>query len=173
MSTKITDVVRKTPLASLAKLTYHAAMTNPRDIGARIRTAREDLGWTQDQLAAEVGVSRSAVAQWETGRAGQVTTNLTRVAAALGVGVEHLMYGRGKLAPESHTPATNSPSCGCIANVRQRTARSCSALRGGWRSRSCASAPPRRRYHRGDRAGRQPRQQRVRPTGQDDRNPRA
>ena len=74
-------------------------MTNPRDIGARIRTAREEQGWTQDQLAAEVGVSRSAVAQWETGRAGQVTTNLTRVAAALGVGVEHLMYGRDKVAP--------------------------------------------------------------------------
>ncbi len=74
-------------------------MTNPRDIGTRIRTAREDQGWTQDQLAAAVGVSRSAVAQWETGRAGQVTTNLTRVASALGVGVEHLMYGRDKLAP--------------------------------------------------------------------------
>lgn len=74
-------------------------MTNPRDIGARIRTAREDHGWTQDQLAAAVGVSRSAVAQWETGRAGQVTANLTRVAAVLGVGVEHLMYGRDKMAP--------------------------------------------------------------------------
>jgi len=65
-------------------------MSNPRDIGARIRTAREEQGWTQDQLAEAVGVSRSAVAQWETGRAGQVTTNLTRVAEALGVGVEHL-----------------------------------------------------------------------------------
>jgi transcriptional regulator with XRE-family HTH domain len=64
-------------------------MTNPRDIGARIRTAREEQGWTQDQLAAEVGVSRSAVAQWETGRAGQVTTNLTRVAASLGIGVSN------------------------------------------------------------------------------------
>ncbi|MEJ0016727.1 MAG: helix-turn-helix transcriptional regulator [Acetobacteraceae bacterium] len=74
-------------------------MTNPREIGARIRTAREDQGWTQDQLATAVGVSRSAVAQWETGRAGQVTTNLTRVAAALGVGVEHLMYGRDKHVP--------------------------------------------------------------------------
>jgi transcriptional regulator with XRE-family HTH domain len=74
-------------------------MTHPRDIGIRIREAREDLGWTQDQLASAVGVSRSAVAQWETGRAGQVTTNLTRVAAALGVGVEHLMYGRDKFAP--------------------------------------------------------------------------
>src|SRR5690242_16563174 len=74
-------------------------MTHPRDIGARIRAAREDQGWTQDQLASAVGVSRSAVAQWETGRAGQVTANLTRVAAALGVGVEHLMYGRDRLAP--------------------------------------------------------------------------
>lgn len=74
-------------------------MTNPQDIGARIRDAREHQGWTQDELAAAVGVSRSAVAQWETGRAGQITANLTRVAAALGVGVEHLMYGRDKYAP--------------------------------------------------------------------------
>jgi transcriptional regulator with XRE-family HTH domain len=74
-------------------------MSNPRDIGARIRTAREEQGWTQDQLAAAVGVSRSAVAQWETGRAGQVTTNLTRVAASLGVGVEFLMHGRDRFAP--------------------------------------------------------------------------
>jgi transcriptional regulator with XRE-family HTH domain len=79
-------------------------MTNPREIGARIRAAREEQEWTQDQLAAAVGVSRSAVAQWETGRAGQVTANLTRVAAALGVGVEHLMYGREKLAAsQPHT----------------------------------------------------------------------
>src|SRR6201998_1449592 len=74
-------------------------MTNPRDIGTRIREAREEAGWTQDQLAEAVGVSRRCVAQWETGRAGQVTTNLTRVAAALGVGVEHLMYGRDKFMP--------------------------------------------------------------------------
>jgi transcriptional regulator with XRE-family HTH domain len=73
-------------------------MSNPRDIGVRIRTAREQQGWTQDQLATAVGVSRSAVAQWETGRAGQVTTNLTRVASTLGVGVEYLMHGRDKFA---------------------------------------------------------------------------
>jgi transcriptional regulator with XRE-family HTH domain len=79
-------------------------MTNPRDIGARIRAAREEQDWTQDQLADAVGVSRSAVAQWETGRAGQVTANLTRVATALGVGVEHLMYGSDKLAAgQPHT----------------------------------------------------------------------
>lgn len=68
-------------------------------MGIRIRDVRRERGWTQDQLASAVGVSRSAVAQWETGRAGQVTTNLTRIAEVLEVGVEHLMYGDGKRAP--------------------------------------------------------------------------
>jgi transcriptional regulator with XRE-family HTH domain len=48
---------------------------------------------TQDGLAVVVGVSRSAVAQWETGRAGQLNANLARVAEALGVPVNWLMYG--------------------------------------------------------------------------------
>lgn len=62
-------------------------------IGTRIRAARHDKGMTQDGLAASVGVSRSAVAQWETGRAGQLNANLARVAEALGVPVNWLMYG--------------------------------------------------------------------------------
>ena len=74
-------------------------MTDPTAIGARIHDVRRDLGMTQDDLARAVGVSRSAVAQWETGRAGQVTGNLTRVAACLGVGVEYLMFGEDKRAP--------------------------------------------------------------------------
>jgi transcriptional regulator with XRE-family HTH domain len=68
-------------------------------IGARIAQARRARGWTQEQLAALVGVSRSAVAQWETGRAGQVTSNLSSIAAALNVGVEHLIQGEDKRAP--------------------------------------------------------------------------
>ena len=74
-------------------------MSNPTDMGVRIRDVRRERGWTQDQLASAVGVSRSAVAQWETGRAGQVTTNLTRIAEVLEVGVEYLMYGDDKRAP--------------------------------------------------------------------------
>ncbi len=48
---------------------------------------------TQAQLAAATGVSRSAVAQWETDRAGQVRANLTRIATALGVSVGYLVSG--------------------------------------------------------------------------------
>jgi len=64
-------------------------------VGARIRSAREKMGLTQAALAAQVGVTRSAVAQWETGRAGQVGWNLAQIAAVLGVGVEHLLLGPG------------------------------------------------------------------------------
>jgi len=67
-------------------------------IGTRIRNARQERGWTQDRLAESVGVSRSAVAQWETGRAGQLTGHLARIAEVLEVGIEHLTHGRNKRA---------------------------------------------------------------------------
>jgi transcriptional regulator with XRE-family HTH domain len=73
-------------------------MNTPRDIGTRIRTIRRERGLTQDELADQVGVSRSAVAQWETGRTGQVTGNLSRIAGVLGVNVEYLMVGDDKWA---------------------------------------------------------------------------
>lgn len=69
------------------------------DIGRRIRSARQERGLTQEALAAAIGVSRSAVAQWETGRAGQLTTHLAAIAGALEVGVEFLMHGDDKRAP--------------------------------------------------------------------------
>jgi transcriptional regulator with XRE-family HTH domain len=73
-------------------------MSTPQDIGTRIRAARRERGLTQDELADQVGVSRSAVAQWETGRTGQVTGNLSRIAGVLGVNVEYLMVGDDKRA---------------------------------------------------------------------------
>ena len=69
--------------------------------GARIRVARQALGMTQDDLARAVGVSRSAVAQWETDRAGQVRGNLSRVAAVLGVSVGYLIQGGTQSASDS------------------------------------------------------------------------
>ena len=71
-------------------------MSDPRDIGERIRQTRQARGLTQEQLAEEVGVSRSAVAQWETGRAGQLTGNLARIAEVLSTGIEQLTHGRIK-----------------------------------------------------------------------------
>jgi transcriptional regulator with XRE-family HTH domain len=62
-------------------------------VGDRIRAARQARGMTQAALAEAVGVTRSAVAQWETERAGQVRANLTRIASVLGVSVQFLLEG--------------------------------------------------------------------------------
>ena len=62
-------------------------------VGIRIRDFRRQQGWTQEQLAVATGVSRSAVAQWETDRAGQLRDNISRIADALGITVEVLLHG--------------------------------------------------------------------------------
>jgi len=62
-------------------------------VGARIRSLRHTRGLTQDELAALCDVSRSAVAQWETDRAGQLRDNITRIADALATTVEFLLQG--------------------------------------------------------------------------------
>ncbi|CAH2600281.1 Helix-turn-helix domain-containing protein [Rhodovastum atsumiense] len=67
-------------------------------LGERIRAARRAQRLTQDQLARAVGVTRSAVAQWETGRAGQVGGNLARIARALGTSAEFLLTGQDRPA---------------------------------------------------------------------------
>ena len=62
-------------------------------VGARIRAQRLKIGLTQDQLATACQVSRSAVAQWETDRAGQLRGNISRIAGALQISVEQLLHG--------------------------------------------------------------------------------
>ncbi len=62
-------------------------------VGGRIAALRRAAGLSQAELAERTGVSRSAVAQWETDRAGQLRYNLARIAAALDVSVEVLLHG--------------------------------------------------------------------------------
>lgn len=70
------------------------AMSTPVEtVGARIRDLRRARGLTQDELAAICEVSRSAVAQWETDRAGQLRGNITRIAQALDASVGYLLHG--------------------------------------------------------------------------------
>ena len=80
--------------------------------GERMRLLRRARGLTQHELALATGVSRSAVAQWETGRAG-FGNRIVRVADVLGVPVRDLRLGitgrnadGGPAAPVSREEAT-------------------------------------------------------------------
>ncbi len=62
-------------------------------VGQRIRALRLANNLTQDEFADRLGVSRSAIAQWETDRAGQVRENLERIAKVLGTSLAYLVSG--------------------------------------------------------------------------------
>lgn len=62
-------------------------------VGERIRAMRVANNMTQGDLAAKLGVSRSAIAQWETDRASQVRENMERIAKVLKTSVAYMVSG--------------------------------------------------------------------------------
>jgi transcriptional regulator with XRE-family HTH domain len=66
------------------------------DLALTIRTLREGLGLSPDELAQKVGVTRSAVSAWETNANGVGRKRLKKLADALGVTVTELLTGKVK-----------------------------------------------------------------------------
>lgn len=67
-----------------------AVALEPREIGQRIKAARDRKGWTQLQFALEANVSPSSVARWEGGKPPPVR-ELMRVADLLDVPTSELV----------------------------------------------------------------------------------
>lgn len=59
--------------------------------GERFKEARAKAGFTQDELAQRLAVSRSAIAKWESDRGMPDVTNLKMIADVLGVSVDYLL----------------------------------------------------------------------------------
>ena len=69
-------------------------------VGARIRALRLAANLAQE-FAAKLNVSRSAIAQWETDRAGQVRDNMEQIAKVLNTSLGYLVSGEtGSLVGE-------------------------------------------------------------------------
>lgn len=58
--------------------------------GAALRTARTSKGWTQPQLEERTGVSRPAIARYESGRRAPPLTEALLLANALGFSLDDL-----------------------------------------------------------------------------------
>ncbi|MBB2200557.1 helix-turn-helix domain-containing protein [Gluconacetobacter tumulisoli] len=78
------------------------------ELGKRIRILRKIAGLSQQQLADGLGLSRSAIAFWETGREGGAQKHLAELARILGVDAEALLTGMADekieavLSPDEH-----------------------------------------------------------------------
>lgn len=62
-------------------------------IGNRIRSAREELGLSQEELSKAVGVTPQSVHQWETGRTFPRNSRIRKIAAVLGVTANWIQFG--------------------------------------------------------------------------------
>ncbi|MEE8680990.1 MAG: helix-turn-helix transcriptional regulator [Olsenella sp.] len=61
------------------------------EIGEKIRKLRTDAGMTQDDLASRLGVTRTAVSKWETGKGWPGVDSLKLIADEFGVTIDALV----------------------------------------------------------------------------------
>lgn len=85
----------------------------------RIADARKAKGWSQQQLAEQLGTTQQQVARWETGQRDPKTSIIVRISAALGVTVSYLL---GLDSERGFVPADSSPGSSVDVPVLSRVA---------------------------------------------------
>lgn len=73
-------------------------------VGERIKKRRQELGWTQDQLAQKAGISKSFLSDLENGKRSVGAENLLDIARALGVSLDFLMTGEASQDRTAEVP---------------------------------------------------------------------
>ena len=78
------------------------------EIAARLTQLRKERGYSQEDLAERIGVSRQAVSKWERAEASPDTDNLIALAALYGVTLDQLIHGGA--APVQEDGAQEAPA---------------------------------------------------------------
>lgn len=93
-------------------------------IGDRIRQARREQRLTLNALAEAIGVTTSAVSQWEQGRSGIDLARAMKLASTLGVSLQWLVEGDGPMEqqpvsrdPKSYAPIVTRVTAGAWSEV--------------------------------------------------------
>lgn len=60
-------------------------------LGEKLKEARKQAGLSQEQLAEKLGISRSAVAKWETDKGIPDVDNLKALSGLLSVSIDYLL----------------------------------------------------------------------------------
>lgn len=79
-------------------------------IGARIKATREELGYTQKDLAEELGFNKSTIQRYESGGIKKIKIPVIQaIAATLNVNPEWLLYKSDKKEPNIPSPVDVDP----------------------------------------------------------------
>lgn len=88
---------------AVAPIAY--AVSHMETMGQRIKRMRDQRGWTQTQLAELVGVTVSAVSQWELDQTENVKLlPFLRLARLFETDPHYLVFGSGRGVPELSKP---------------------------------------------------------------------
>lgn len=85
--------------------------------GEKLQLLRKSRGWTQEQLSAQINISRQALSKWESGAAIPDTENVIRLSRLFAVSTDYL------LLDEYDEPMQSSPEKGCATASKKNTAR--------------------------------------------------
>lgn len=78
-------------------------------LSEKIYSCRRKAGWSQEELAARLGVSRQAVSKWETGDAEPEVSKLRLLSQVFGVSIDWLLSEDGGEADSENTAAHGRP----------------------------------------------------------------
>lgn len=83
----------------------HMTEHNAKEIGSRIRSQRESLGYSREKLAELSEISNSFLSDIERGERGFSVALLGRIAKVLGLSADYILFGREQTA--DLTPITD------------------------------------------------------------------
>ncbi|MDO5111825.1 MAG: helix-turn-helix transcriptional regulator [Clostridia bacterium] len=83
--------------------------TSTKEIGARVRKRREELGLTREKMAELAGLSVQFAASIELGKQRMTTESLAKVCRALNISADYILFGSDRPVPAHDLNAMLTP----------------------------------------------------------------
>jgi len=100
------------------------------NFGEKLQALRKARGWSQEELAAQIEVSRQALSKWELGTSVPDTENVVKISRLFGVSTDYLLLDAGA-SGRQEAPAQGQPAA-AGQNPWPRVASGALLLTSGW-----------------------------------------
>lgn len=77
--------------------------------GEKLQALRKARGWSQEELATQINVSRQALSKWESGASVPDTENVVALSRLFGVSTDYLLLENGETTAQAAPSATTPP----------------------------------------------------------------